>query len=94
VTSAWRVDEDWPRAGQLARAALADAQFPAELAPEYGGWDLGLQGRQQAEAGRYLDQALSLALCQPVQAGVRWWTWPSNMGRAGGAAGRTPMPRD
>lgn len=59
VSHAWRVDDDWPRAGQLARAALADAQFPAELARlnTVAGISAFKAG-QQAEAGRYLDQAL------------------------------------
>ena len=59
VSQAWRVDDDWSRAGQLARAALADAQFPAELARlnTVAGISAFKAG-QQAEAGRYLDQAL------------------------------------
>lgn len=59
VSHAWRVDDDWSRAGQLARAALADAQFPAELARlnTVAGISAFKAG-QQAEAGRYLDQAL------------------------------------
>ncbi|MDN5503650.1 MAG: hypothetical protein L0H10_07485 [Comamonas sp.] len=59
VASAWRVDDDWPRAGQLARAALADAQFPAELARlnTVAGISAFKAG-QKAEASRYLDQAL------------------------------------
>ena len=59
VTSAWQVDEDWPKAGQLARAALADAQYPAELARlnTVAGISAFKAG-QQAEASRYLDQAL------------------------------------
>jgi len=59
VSHAWRVDDDWSRAGQLARAALADAQFPAELARlnTVAGISAFKAG-QQAEAGRYLDRAL------------------------------------
>lgn len=59
VASAWRVDEDWSRAGQLARAALVDAQFPAELARlnTVAGISAFKAG-QQAEASRYLDRAL------------------------------------
>lgn len=59
VASVWRVDDDWPRAGQLARAALADAQFPAELARlnTVAGISAFKAG-QKAEASRYLDQAL------------------------------------
>lgn len=59
VTSAWQVDEDWPKAGQLARAALSNAQYPAELARlnTVAGISAFKAG-QQAEASRYLDQAL------------------------------------
>ena len=59
VTSAWQVDEDWPKAGQLARAALVDAQYPAELARlnTVAGISAFKAG-QQAEASRYLEQAL------------------------------------
>lgn len=59
VTRAWQTDKDWPKAGQLARAALSDAQYPAELARlnTVAGISAFKAG-QQAEAGRYLDQAL------------------------------------
>ena len=59
VTSAWQVDEDWPKAGQLARAALPNAQYPAELARlnTVAGISAFKAG-QQAEASRYLEQAL------------------------------------
>ena len=59
VSHAWRVDDDWSRAGQLARAALADAQFPAELARLNTVAGISaFKAAQQAEAGRYLEQAL------------------------------------
>ena len=59
VTMAWQVDKDWPKAGQLARAALPDAQYPAELARLNSVAGISaFKAGQQAEAGRYLDQAL------------------------------------
>ena len=59
VTKAWQVDKDWPKAGQLARAALPDAQFPAELARlNTVAGIAAFKAGQQAEAGRYLDRAL------------------------------------
>lgn len=59
VTKAWQVDEDWPKAGELARAALPNAQFPAELARlnTVAGISAFKAG-QQAEASRYLEPAL------------------------------------
>ncbi len=59
VTRAWQTDKDWPKAGQLARAALSDAQYPAELARlNTVAGIAAFKAGQQADAGRYLDQAL------------------------------------
>lgn len=59
VTQAWQAQQDWPKAGQLARAALPDAQYPAELARlNTVAGIAAFKAGQQTEASRYLDQAL------------------------------------
>lgn len=59
IASTWRSAKDWGKAGQLARAALADARFPSEVARLHTVAGISaFKAQNYPEAQQYLDTAL------------------------------------